>query len=338
MILRPFPFGRLLLAGAFVALAACGGGPENAAVPAQPASRVPQQRPQALQLAIVVGNFSGSDILEFALDASGDQAPMTVIRGKKTKIVHADNVALDKSDHIYATINGSEVAIYAAGAHGNDPPIGHIGGSNTTIIFPIGVAVDSNGYLYVADCGTGDIDVFEPNARGNIAPLRQLSLGTCVIELALDKTDHLYAASGDNTITEYAPAPQGNPVLRTINEKEASGGIGIRSIAVDSHGYIYAGNLLAKDIRVYNRSASGGAKPARTISGLKTHLGAPTGLALDKPNDNLYVTICQHCSEGSGKDSIVVFAPGANGNAKPTAVIIGTKTLLDAPTDLTIRQ
>ncbi|HYL27828.1 MAG TPA: hypothetical protein VEW74_08330 [Candidatus Nitrosotalea sp.] len=291
-----------------------------------------------MQPAMIVGNFSGSDILEFALDANGDSAPIADIGGKKTKIVHADNVALDKSDHIYASINSSEIAFYSAGADGNVRPNGQLGGPNTTIVFPIGVAVDSGGYVYVADCGTGKIDVFEPGARGNIAPLRQLSLGTCVIELALDKNQYLYATSGDDTITEYAPASQGNALQRTINEKEQSGGISIRSIAVDSHGYIYAGNLLTKDIRVYDRSASGYANPVRTISGSKTHLGAPTGLALDSPNDDLYVTICQYCSHGSGKDSIVVFAPRANGNATPTAVIIGKKTLLDAPTDLTLRQ
>jgi hypothetical protein len=335
--LRPFLCRPLFIAGAFAALAACRA-TESAAIPPGQAVRPAQERPQSLQPAIVVGNFSGGDILEYALDANGDQAPMTDIGGKKTKIIHADNVALDTSDHIYATINGSELAIYAAGANGDVPPIGHIGGSNTTIIFPIGVAVDSNGFVYVADCGTGEIDVFEPGARGNIAPLRQLGLGTCVIELALDKNDHLYAASGDATITEYAPGQQGNSLLRTINEDEQSGGISIRSIAVDSHGYIYAGNLLSKDIRVYDRSASGNAHAVRTITGSKTHLGAPTGLALDKPNDNLYVTICEYCSHGSGKDSIVVFAPRANGNVKPQTVIAGTKTLLDAPTDLTIRQ
>jgi hypothetical protein len=33
-----------------------------------------------------------------------------------------------------------------------------------------------------------------------------------------------------------------------------------------------------------------------------------------------------------------MFPPGADGNVKPSAVITGTKTLLDVPTDLTIRQ
>jgi 6-phosphogluconolactonase (cycloisomerase 2 family) len=337
--LRQFRFRPLLFAGTLAALAGCGNGGGGTSVPqVHSAARAGQEHHPSLQPAIVVASFSGAEILEYALDASGDQAPLSVIGGKKTKINHVDNVALDKSDHIYATINGSEVAIYGAGAHGDARPIGHIGGSNTTIVFPIGVAVDSSGFVYVADCGTGKIDVFEPNAQGNIAPLRQLSLGTCVIELALDKNDHLYATSGDATITEYAPAGQGNSVLRSINEDEQSGGISIRSIAVDSHGYIYAGNLLAKDIRVYDRSASGNAHAVRTISGSKTHLGAPTGLALDAPDDNLYVTICEYCSNGSGKDSIVVFAPRANGNVKPKTVIMGTKTRLDAPTDLTIRQ
>jgi len=340
MLLPRFLHWRLFTAAGILVLAGCRAGAAGSAIPpAQPENRqAAHARPGALDPAIVVANFSGSDILEFALDAHGNQAPRTVISGKKTKIDHADNVALNKNDHIFATINGDEIAIYAANAHGDAAPIGKIAGSNTQITFPIGVAVDSNGFVYEGDCGTGKVNVFAPGTKGNVAPLRQISFASCVIELALDATDHLYVASGDNLISEYSPGNQGNSPLRTIDEKEATGGIFIRSIAVDSHGYIYAGNLGAHDIRVYARSASGYADPVRTIHGSQTRLGAPTGLALDKPSDNLYVTVCEHCSHGSGSDSILIFKPRADGNVKPTTVIAGAKTTLDAPTDLTLRQ
>jgi hypothetical protein len=122
-----------------------------------------------------------------------------------------------------------------------------------------------------------------------------------------------------------------------IYEPEGKRGDSIRPVAIDSHGNIYAGNLLAKNIQVFAPSASGNSKPIRTIAGSKTHLGAPTGLSLDS-SDNLYVTICQHCSHGSGTDSVLTFAAGANGNVKPEAVVTGTKTKLDAPTDLVVRN
>jgi hypothetical protein len=43
-------------------------------------------------------------------------------------------------------------------------------------------------------------------------------------------------------------------------------------------------------------------------------------------------------ADASGKDSILIFGTGAKGNVKPKAVVIGSKTQLNAPTDLTIRQ
>jgi hypothetical protein len=287
---------------------------------------------------IFVADFSGNAVLGYPLTAKGNQSPSIAIDGNKTGLGHADNVALDSMKRIFVSINDKTIGVFAASANGNVPRIRKIAGKNTGLSFPIGVAVDSKGYVYVADCGYGDVKVFAPGAHGNVAPVRIIGLTTgCTIEEAIDSSDNLYVTSGDNFISEFSAYSQGNNLVKQITEAEKSGGIGIRSVAIDSHGNIYAGNLLAKDIRVFSSSASGPATPIRTIAGSHTHLGAATGLALDS-KDKLYVTICRYCHQGSGTDSVLVFAAGAKGNATPQSVIVGSKTKLNAPTDLVVRN
>ena len=339
MTWRSVSISSRLAAALLLAAAGCGGRAGTAALPAAVSVSLPLAHVAAgLPPAIIVGNYSGSNVLKFALTAKGNQAPTSVIAGKRTGIQHADNVALDTGWRVYASQNSGKVSVFASDAHGDAKPMRVISGANTLLSFPIGVAVDSSGYLYVADCGTGNVKVFAPGAGGNVAPIRVVGLSSgCTIEVAVDKNDQLYVTSGDNLISVFSSEATGNVLLRTITEAEQKGGIGIRSLAVDARGYVYVGNLLAKDIRVFSPSAQGNAKPARKIAGSNTHLGAATGLALDKAND-LYATICKHCSEGSGSDSIVVFSPGAKGDVKPSRVIAGPHTLLSSPTDLVIRQ
>lgn len=158
---------------------------------------------------------------------------------------------MDASDNIYTSIDGKTIGVYVADARGNVRPIRQISGSNTQLKFPIGVAVDSNGYLYVADCSYGDVKVFKPGARGNVSPVRAIGLiSGCVISLAVDSSDDLYATSGDNQISEFSSYAAGNGLITVIYESEAKKGDSIRSIALDSHSNICGGNLLAKDIRV----------------------------------------------------------------------------------------
>lgn len=333
---------RVLMSAALVAIglaaAGCRGDLSASPVPATVAAPASVARPNGLNPLILVADFSGNAVLGFPLTAKGNAVPSVDINGSKTGLGHADNIALDSANHIYVTINDKTIGVYAASANGDARRIRSIAGSKTQLSFPIGVAVDSKGYLYVADCGYGNVKVFAPGAHGDAAPVRVIGLTTgCTIEEAVDANDNLYVTSGDNIISEFSSYASGSNLIKEIQEAEQSGGIGIRSIAIDSQGNIYAGNLLARDIRVFAPDASGPANPIRTIKGSHTHMGAPTGLSLDA-SDKLYVTICQYCHQGSGKDSVLVFAARAKGNATPLAVIAGKNTELLAPTDLVIRK
>jgi hypothetical protein len=329
-----------VIAAVLLISSGCGTSVTNPSAPAPPVAAAPQARngPGALRPLILVADFSGNAALGYPLTAKGNAAPAIDVNGKLTGLGHADNIALDAASNIYISINDKTIGVYAANANGDARRIRKIGGSNTQLSFPIGVAVDSKGHLYVADCGNGDVKVFASRANGNVAPIRVIGLTTgCTIEEAVDAKDDLYVTSGDNVISEFSSYAHGNNPIRQIDEKEASPGVGVRSVAIDSQGNLYAGNLLAKDIRVFSPSASGTASPIRTIAGSQTHLGAPTGIALDD-NDDLYVTICEFCHQGSGTDSVLIFPPKAKGNIKPKAVIVGSKTELNAPTDLAVRD
>jgi 6-phosphogluconolactonase (cycloisomerase 2 family) len=78
---------------------------------------------------------------------------------------------------------------------------------------------------------------------------------------------------------------------------------------------LYAVNQQGNSITVYASGATGNAKPIQDISGSKTGLSMPFGVAVDG-SGNIYVT-------NNGEDSIDIYAAGATGNVAPIRQIIG---------------
>jgi len=89
------------------------------------------------------------------------------------------------------------------------------------------------------------------------------------------------------------------------------------------------GKTLPSSITVHSIDAQGNTPPLRTISGPRTQLNWPSGLAVDRKTGELYVA-------NDMGDSILVFAPSANGDVAPTRALKGPKTGLKNPTGLTI--
>jgi hypothetical protein len=77
---------------------------------------------------------------------------------------------------------------------------------------------------------------------------------------------------------------------------------------------LYAVNQGGNSVTVYASGATGNATPIQDISGSKTQLLAPFGVAVDG-SGNTYVT--------NMDDVITVYAPNATGNEAPTRTIIG---------------
>jgi NHL repeat len=82
---------------------------------------------------------------------------------------------------------------------------------------------------------------------------------------------------------------------------------------------LYAVNQTGNSITVYASGATGNAKPIRDISGSKTGLGGPYGVAVDG-NGNTYATNVQ---DGGTTDVITVYTAGATGDVAPIRSIIG---------------
>jgi hypothetical protein len=132
----------------------------------------------------------------------------------------------------------------------------------------------------------------------------------------------LYAANFNaESITEYTLHATGNASpVRTIRGPHT--GLGnVRDVAVDSSGYIFAVNLSGPFfIDVFAPNATGDATPMREITGLKTLLSDPLAIALDMRG---YLYVANQTEEGPPAASILVFAPGANGNVAPVRQIFG---------------
>jgi acylphosphatase len=82
---------------------------------------------------------------------------------------------------------------------------------------------------------------------------------------------------------------------------------------------LYAVNQDGKSVTVYASGATGNAKPIQDISGSKTGLGGPFGVAVDG-SGNIYATNIQ---DGQTTDVITIYAAGATGNVAPIRDIIG---------------
>jgi hypothetical protein len=158
----------------------------------------------------------------------------------------------------------------------------------------------------------GSLLFFRRNANGNVRPagrtegsLTQLDYPTGI---AMDSEGDIYAANleGDS-ITVYAAGSEGNVApVRTIagSQTKLRGPTGV---ALDSSSNIYVTN--SDSILVYGANAKGNATPKRLISGSLTKLGEPAGIAIDASG---YAYVANWDAS-----TLLVFAPGANGNEPP---------------------
>jgi hypothetical protein len=111
-------------------------------------------------------------------------------------------------------------------------------------------------------------------------------------------------------------------------------------VAVDTDGSIYVANgngdrTRVGPVTVYAPGANGNVKPIRTIAGSNTKLSDPSGVALDS-SANLYVTNGFSGELFPYDGYVTVYAAGADGNVKPSSIIMGSKTRLWGPEALAL--
>lgn len=212
-----------------------------------------------------------------------------------------------------ASIPGGYIVFFPRGAHGNVRPQGKIEGSLTQLDYPTGIAMDSAGNVYAANASGSSITVYAAGAEGNIAPIRTIAGSKTQLNeptgIALDGKGRLYVVNDrGNSVTEYGANANGNvPPLRAITGIETM----LKDpwgIALDAKSDVYVTNG-ASSINVYAAGVKGNTAPQRVISGQLTQLAEPQGIAVDGSG----YTYAANWEDGT----VVVFAPGANGDVAP---------------------
>jgi sugar lactone lactonase YvrE len=110
-----------------------------------------------------------------------------------------------------------------------------------------------------------------------------------LLDIALDSAGALYIVRAfDSAVSVYAPGAEGRAVPVRKISGPASGLTDPRGVALDSRGRIYTSNgprgragMGQGSVTVYAPKADGNAVPIRTITGKRTGLAQPVGLALD---------------------------------------------------------
>jgi sugar lactone lactonase YvrE len=293
----------------------------------------------------------------FPAGANGSMAPAPKFNGD-TGIIAPTGVALDTKGTIYAandaissgSAGSDNVSIYPPGSNANVSPVATI----TNISEPQAIAIGSDGTVFVADGGgtdRGSISVFFPASGGK---------GTIVSGiddpsgLATDHDGNLYVInSGNQSITVYGPRANGEtPPIRIISGEKAKLNSPV-GIAVDAAGKIYVTNNGsigpgADSITVYAPASSGNVAPIAIITGPKTKLKLPQGIAIDS-DGKIYVANDGNLEDPASDasryddrpradpaDSITVYASGSNGNVAPIARINGALTGLGHPMGIAV--
>jgi sugar lactone lactonase YvrE len=245
---------------------------------------------------------------------------------------------------VYVANHGTSksITVYAAGIPGSDlKPIQKIAGRKTGLNIPNGVAVDAERDVYVTS-GLGSasrVTVYSPGASGNVPPVRTISGPATQLDdpegIAVDSDGNVdvvngYIPHGSNTVTIYAAGANGNVApIRAIH--------GFRtklfrsdSLALDSDARLYVANqgrlgyYITSTVTVYGRSANGGARPIRVISGERTRLSNPVGVALDHSGTTYVINT-------GNIDEVDEYTPDSKGDVRPVRTIAGSRTGLHQP-------
>jgi len=147
-------------------------------------------------------------------------------------------------------------------------------------------------------------------------------------------TATIYVSNG-NSVTAYAPGSYGNVApINVISDRSDL----LRSpwgIALDSAGNIYVASFDSGGrgaISMYKAGSSGVSVPTATISGMRTGLDNPFGIAVDS-SGKIYVA---NFAGGHGRGSVTIYPAGGNGDVAPIATIIGDDTGLDNPSGIAV--
>jgi len=246
--------------------------------------------------------------------------PRRVIGGDKTDIEFQCSVYVDQeTGEIYSVNNDTKnkFLVFSRKAEGNAKP-------DRWLLTPhgsFGLAVDEEEQeMFMTLQHDSAMVVYRKGASGEEPPLRLLQGDKTLLAdphgVAVDpKSDVIFVANfGATHSSGLAP-------YRGVREIEAR----LKNWPVGP--LPGTGRYLPPSITVYKKDAHGDAAPLRIISGPKTQLNWPTGVAFHEERNELFVA-------NDMDNSILVFRGDANGDVAPIRVLKGGRTLLQNPTGI----
>jgi hypothetical protein len=314
---------------------------------------------------VVVVRADPDRVLVFAAGSDGDVAPARTIEGYRTDLRAPAAVAVGKSGKTYVLNAGPNsceaITVYAPGAHGDALPVAEIAGDKTGLCGGQSagrIAISTGGTIYVSRPDADAVLAFAPGSDGNAAPAAVLG-GEVHAQLrspaavAVDLQGNILVADTgvrvgtDSYVTRdskgnlsnqyYYTAPVG-PAVRLFS---GAAGDEAPTAVIDGPAAGLAaapnGDVLVlpnhrPEIDVW-RLAGDGFSMVDQIAGTDTALANPIGVAED--SGGAIYALDDRCS-GTAippvlEAAVVVFAPNSSGDAKPSAVINGTRTGLGCP-------
>ena len=234
-----------------------------------------------------VESDTGDKMVRFPREANGDVSPKSILHTPH----RVYNIASDEAkQELFVTVEfPPEVVVYRKDAKGEEQPLRRIAGDDTGLDAPHGIAVDEKNRLLFVNtwghhsnfkiAGTGKylppaIQVYSLEASGNAKPLRVIA--------------------GENTQLDWPAAMKFNP----------------------DNGDLYVANDIGQSVLVFANAstAQGDVAPARVIKGPSTRLRNPTGVALDRKNQEVWVS-------NLGNSSATAYPLMANGDVAPLRVV-----------------
>lgn len=279
---------------------------------------------------LYVANSSANSITEYRRSASGDVAPIATISGKATGLSFPSYITVDPSGHLFvANATANSITEYASSAKGHAKPIATIQGGVTQLSFPQGIALDASGRIYVANGASAPyITVYRAGANGGVAPSQTIYDSTGFLSVAglAVHGSTIYVSNTDfnfNTqVSEYPTSANG-----IVTASATIGGLTAPlGVTVEGNGKIVVADGSA--VKVFAANANGFPTPLQTISGSRTLLNGPAGVAVGSAG--IFVA-------DGGTPAVTSYGVLANGDAAPLRDLTGSMTMLAAPVGVAIK-
>jgi DNA-binding beta-propeller fold protein YncE len=179
---------------------------------------------------------------------------------------------------------------------------------------PWGIGVDIDSNIWMTNYESNEVREYAATADGCPAPLAQIS-GTDTgldipLNVGVDRNGRIIVSNYLSGILIFAPGSNGNvsPVAKITNSRVINAHL--EGMSIDRRNNIWLTSYANSEVMEFGSKAKGNDAPKRVISGPKTQLASPVGIAFDRKTGEIYVA-------NYGGRAVLVFASDASGDVAP---------------------